>query len=523
VGPDFVFFQNPQGKARRARVSTKFRVSDKFLATHEHLNAATEPKWRHLAFVLDARDDTVSFYIDGHLGWSAEWGSRVDRADCAARELSFGRSFPGWTNGLEVDVYDLKMFVGEALSAGDVLLLAKTPGELLKSEDLCVDTYYAATTPVDSLWRDDHGRDCHWYASHRHQALSICEQEDPKVQCPVACMSYQPCYVPQTVHRHYQLWDRIQTIQKKTSTGALCLDSHGRSRADKDADTKLACEAWVRAGKPGDYEADWRTDFEGALGVRIDFYNDSSVCEAVVAALDEECAFDSALVRNFTADVALNGGNMTISFWVRPIDEASFIGKQFLPHLAFYSSLFPPEHNLVIGAFESNADGEIRLHSQCRDKTAARIFESVHMNPAAAKGWTSITYVRKSIADVWANKVVVDLGTKELKTKQALCLFDPKGLFRAIEVNYPMYMTPIRMYPEALSVEQLQRTFYKLVDEMAMRSGMFAACVAVCVAVRVAVCVAVYVAVCVAVYVAVCCSVLRRVTLQTCRRDGHGL
>jgi len=465
VGPDFALFQNPMSE------STKFRSSDRFLTQHEHLNAASEPKWRHLAFVLDASDQTVSFYVDGYLGWSAEWGSRVEFADCAGRELTFGRSFPGWKNGIEVEIYDLKMFVGAALSAADVLLLAKTPGAILQSEDLCVDTYSAATTPIDSLWQDDHGRDCRWYASQRHEAPSICTQEGPKCKCPVACLSFQPCYAPQIDHRHYQLWSRIQTIQKKTSTGTICLDALGQDRAEKHAEIKTSCEAWVSLGMPGNYQSDWLTDFQEASGSRIDFYNASSVCAEAVAALDEECAFDSAEVRAFTVDAKRNGGDMTISFWVRPIDEASFLGKQFLPHVAFYSSLFPPEHNMVIGAFDSNPDGEIRIHSSCHDSTAAHIFESVHMNPASVDGWTSISYVRRRVADAWANKVVIDLGTEELKSKQALCLFDPDLWFHAIEFNYPMYMTPIRLYPEALSVEQIQRKFYKLVDEMVMHSG----------------------------------------------------
>jgi hypothetical protein len=52
-----------------------------------------------------------------------------------------------------------------------------------------------------------------------------------------------------------------------------------------------------------------------------------------------------------------------------------------------------------------------------------------------------------------------------------LCFFNEHKLFSAIEFNYPMYMTPIELYPHALALDDLQRMYYKSVYDMAVRSG----------------------------------------------------
>lgn len=57
------------------------------------------------------------------------------------------------------------------------------------------------------------------------------------------------------------------------------------------------------------------------------------VCDEVLASLDEECGFESSSLAQFTADVVKNGGDFSVSFWYRPLDEKSLLDGRFLPHL----------------------------------------------------------------------------------------------------------------------------------------------------------------------------------------------
>ncbi len=43
----------------------------------------THKAWRHLAFVWDAADDSLSVYLDGELGTKTAWGSKVAEMDCS--------------------------------------------------------------------------------------------------------------------------------------------------------------------------------------------------------------------------------------------------------------------------------------------------------------------------------------------------------------------------------------------------------------------------------------------------------
>jgi hypothetical protein len=60
----------------------------------------THKAWRHLAFVWDAADDSISVYLDGELGAKRPWGSKVSEMDCALRSgasrkfVTLGRSLP---------------------------------------------------------------------------------------------------------------------------------------------------------------------------------------------------------------------------------------------------------------------------------------------------------------------------------------------------------------------------------------------------------------------------------------------
>ena len=104
---------------------------------------------------------------------------------------------------------------------------------------------------------------------------------------------------------------------------------------------------------PAPHKQFWLANYEQAAGRRFDMFNASSVCDEVLASIDDGCEFLRNETTEFTADVRSNGGDFTIMFCVRPSNGDSFMtdGSTFLPHLAFYSSLFPPEYNIVPGAY----------------------------------------------------------------------------------------------------------------------------------------------------------------------------
>lgn len=120
---------------------------------------------------------------------------------------------------------------------------------------------------------------------------------------------------------------------------------------------------------PAAHQQDWLTNYRDAAGERIDLSNASTVCDEVLAAVDPECGFEASQMRGFSEEVAANGGDFSISFWYRPFDEKSLLGGRFLPHIAFYSSLFPPEHSMVLGSFKANPGP---FFPSCRAVSASR-------------------------------------------------------------------------------------------------------------------------------------------------------
>jgi hypothetical protein len=283
--PDALYLENPKGKL-------KYQYSTPFMAEHHFLNAAVEPKWRHLALVLNAHDDTVSFWVDGMLGWKGVWGSAVADADCADRKLAFGRRFPGWTNGLQVGIYDLRLYVGEALSADNIQALAHEQLAGLAAADRCLLDY----KDLDTQWEDEHGRGCSWYALHRNSSPAVCHLPEPQKFCPVACITVQPCFEPQTLVEHFQLWHRIQSIGRKTSRGTFCIDTEGVDTASAKQEIRATCDAWVQSGMPAPHKVGWLADYEQSTGRRFDMFNASSVCDDVASSIDDEVLARLALL-----------------------------------------------------------------------------------------------------------------------------------------------------------------------------------------------------------------------------------
>ena len=247
VFPDSIYLENTNAKV-------KYQHSPKFMAQHHSLNAAHDPKWRHMAFLLDDSNDSISVFVDGILGWNGSWGSSVVVTDCEHRHIAFGRRFPAWTNGLPIGVYDLRMYRGSVLSPENIWALAHQEWSDLAPKDRCTFDDH----DVDMLWEDEHGRDCEWYALHRSVSEAICQNPEPLQYCPVACGTYQACYEPDSNFRHYQMGHQIQTILPKTSKGTFCIDSEGQDVTEKKLQLRMECEEWVKAGRhaPFNLEAD---------------------------------------------------------------------------------------------------------------------------------------------------------------------------------------------------------------------------------------------------------------------------
>jgi len=273
--------------------------------------------------------------------------------------------------------------------------------------------------------------------------------------------------------KHYQLWHRIQTIRRKTDKGAFCINSEKKNSAEQRGLLRAQCDDWVARGMPTAQKQEWLMNYKESVGRRFNLFNGSSVCGDVEESVDAECEFDGKELALFTEEVKKNGGDFSISFWYKPFDEQSLIGDRFLPHLAFYSTLFPPKHNLVLGVFDSNPNGELRVHSNCRRADSSQMFETLHTGAAAVDGWTRFTYVRKNATrhTTRSDTLMQNIKQQFQETKTPLCLFDEENMFSAIEINYPMYITPIELYPEALHVEDLQIMYYNVVEDMVARSG----------------------------------------------------
>jgi hypothetical protein len=91
-------------------------------------------------------------------------------------------------------------------------------------------------------------------------------------------------------------------------------------------------------------------------------------CAATQQAVDNDCSFDVGSVMEFTKAVRETGGSWSIGFWVRPVGAASLLAsgpdERFFPHIAFLSSLSPPQPQLTLG-YWANANGEFRVNSRC--------------------------------------------------------------------------------------------------------------------------------------------------------------
>ena len=128
---------------------------------------------------------------------------------------------------------------------------------------------------------------------------------------------------------------------------------------------------------------------------------------------------------------------------------------------------------MVLGVYKSHPNGELRLHSPCKAQDSSRMYETIYVGASSVDGWTRFTYIRKNATKHGSHKntVLQNTNVKSQETQDAFCLFNEHKIFAALEVNVPMYISPIKLYPEALHIEQVQLMYYNMMEDMSVRSG----------------------------------------------------
>lgn len=456
----------------------------KFQISHNH--------WRHFTFVFDENTDTFLFYQDGDLVYTAPFGSVVKDANCVTDEMriTFGARFPAWSWGLEMEVYDMRAYVGAPLSAQNVYDLAfgrtdplgklafpqlpgesdlqwgrRVNGEQERSSYRC--------TPLDSPimkdkpWQDLYGHTCQWFHDNRDRFPGVCALPQARTQCPIACKSLQECYSNFKAPEPYFAWRSIRRIERRGAHGTVCLGD------DMALDSVVSeCRKWRAERSAGSDDLKvFEHEVETSNAKRVNL----SDCEELAEAVDSACSYDAEEVRRFTAKAKESGGDYTIAFWIKPVGEESlFEGGRFVPHLQFINTLNPPRHNLGWGWYvESGNVGAARMTTACpRDGVGS---ESVETTVPLDSGWTFLALSR--VNSTWnttgsEGETATNLElVYENSGSFAQCLFDDSSLFSGIEVSFPALISPVMMVPAKLPFASVQEIYYSEWERMRVREG----------------------------------------------------
>lgn len=125
----------------KAYGAQKYQFPLDFTAAKFELNG--DSVWRHLTMVFDEESDNVRYYMDGVKAWEGAWLSKVRNADCNGgnKTVTLGRSWPGYTYGQPVEIYDWRMYVhgtGGPLSDGEVKAISEQPTPALAEDAMCL-------------------------------------------------------------------------------------------------------------------------------------------------------------------------------------------------------------------------------------------------------------------------------------------------------------------------------------------------------------------------------------------------
>ena len=348
--------------------------------------------------------------------------------------------------------------------------------------------------------------------------------------CPIACNVKQECFSSQPDADAFWTWDSIQRIEPDPrGNGTLCL-----SNALDTGTVVTKCREWVRntfksnvsktgiIGVVGErvdalwYElwypatierihsqnlitirwdeggelfnvtidqirvggtTPWKEWFEGKVesdGLRLDITS----CDDLERAVDNSCSFNAIEVEKFTRAVISNGGDFTISFWVKPIETSSLKSEQFIPQALFVSTISPPRQNLGVGKYQTNANGEFRVNSGCFDpmnsagKYRGQYFANSRLGAVSQDSWTLVTYrFRNSSAPIERAAFINGIETSNSSDSFPFCFYNSSSMFQMIEFNYPMLVSPMMLVPSALSSARIQHIYYSQVHDLNTRTG----------------------------------------------------
>ena len=95
------------------------------------------------------------------------------------------------------------------------------------------------------------------------------------------------------------------------------------------------------------------------------------------------------------------------------------------------------------------------------------------MGRASEIDWTFFAISIQNLTSLSPTKVTVftNLAKNSELSDFPICFYDVEALFSSIEVNYPMLISPLSIFPAALSDANVQGLFYKLINDMPMRTG----------------------------------------------------
>ena len=311
-------------------------------------------------------------------------------------------------------------------------------------------------------------------------------------------------------HATYFTWDRTDLVRMQSENGTVCLGK-GTSKSQ----VVQQCRAWIDRNVNGgegalggrgldanglhtgiinhpddDYIASWLESIgvegqgfkfkpAGVPQFRAGRRLNLTVCEELESSIDDFCGFDLEPVRKFTKDLKANGGDFTIAFWVRADPrnpDQSKMGEsgRFFPHVSLYASISPPEPALTVGRWV-NPNGEVRLHSKCVRKGAKDLYWNVEHRKVSNTDWTFIAMTTSNSTDPMEMHTITNLGVKSeespLCTGYTNCLFDDEYLFKGIEINYPMLISPIMMVPRKLPFATLQEEYLSRARDMRIKIG----------------------------------------------------
>ena len=173
----------------------------------------------------------------------------------------------------------------------------------------------------------------------------------------MACKALQECYETRKEIKSYVLWESIRRIEQKSANGTVCLGSELDIRT-----VQQRCGEWMSGERWSEDAKAWLHDLDDMMGKRVNFTN----CAELVEAINLQCSFDSATVRQFTSDIKASRGDYTIAFWVKPVGYTSKMDDGiFYPHISFASSISPPQQQISIARYSTGLSGEVRSRSKC--------------------------------------------------------------------------------------------------------------------------------------------------------------